>query len=415
MLSLYIHVPFCQKKCSYCNFQVCPTSDMDNEKTQKLISQYVDSLKKEIISYAEKFWKQEILSLYFWWGTPLMIWVKNIVDIVNLIRDSFSFEHFWELSIEMNPYPQEEVYEAVSLLASTYKDLPRVRFSFGIQSFDNEVLQLTSRQVTFAGLADFLRWLKKYKKEHTVFNFDFIAFGKFHTTKQNNTYLWTPAALQFFTDFVHSWLADSFSLYTLELFSGSTWHALSTQSAPTQELFWNEDDIYEEFSLLKDILLDAWYHRYEISNFCLPGKSSIHNRTYWTMQDYLWLGTSWSSFIMWNSPVLLSWFPSWWHAYRWTNTINIFEYIKGNYVDHSTILAMTTSDLLIEEFFLRLRTDAWIDDLTKFISVLVPDYEDTLQTYVKEWFVDYDWKKLVLIDQGMDVYNTLITNLLQEI
>lgn len=55
MLSLYIHVPFCHKKCSYCNFQVCPINDMDEMKTQELISTYVQSLEKEILFYAEKF------------------------------------------------------------------------------------------------------------------------------------------------------------------------------------------------------------------------------------------------------------------------------------------------------------------------------------------------------------------------
>ena len=76
---------------------------------------------------------------------------------------------------------------------------------------------------------------------------------------------------------------------------------------------------------------------------------------------------------------------------------------------------LSESDLLIEEFFLRLRTREWIANLEKFNAVLVPNYESFLVIYMKEWLVDRDWTKLQLTDQGMNVYNSIITDLLQKI
>ena len=104
-----------------------------------------------------------------------------------------------------------------------WKQFPRIRFSFWIQSFDNEVLQLAWRKTLFLWLVDFLRWLQPLKQDNTVFNFDFIAFWKWNKSKKWNRYLWTPAALEFFTDFVNSLFADSFSLYTLELIWNQKW------------------------------------------------------------------------------------------------------------------------------------------------------------------------------------------------
>ena len=92
------------------------------------------------------------------------------------------------------------------------------RFSIGIQSFDNEVLEESGRQYNFQACVDFLRKLTKVRMDHNIFNFDFIAFGKFNTTRKGDIQLRDPAKLDFFQNFVESGFADSFSLYTLELF-----------------------------------------------------------------------------------------------------------------------------------------------------------------------------------------------------
>lgn len=91
--------------------------------------------------------------------------------------------------------------------------------------------------------------------------------------------------------------ADSFSLYTLELFENQVWKKKEPDVLISGAYFGTDEQIYEEFSLLKSILLDAGYRRYELSNFSLAGKSSIHNRTYWEMENYLGLGLNSSSFL----------------------------------------------------------------------------------------------------------------------
>jgi len=135
-------------------------------------------------------------------------------------------------------------------------------------------------------MVDFLRNLQPLKQDNSVYNFDFIAFGKFHTSKKGNIQLRNQSALAFFYDFVNSGFADSFSLYTLELFEHQQW---KKNSEVDKQYFGSDDDIFEEFSFLKEILEEAGYSRYEISNFSKVAKSSLHNRVYREMEDYLGL------------------------------------------------------------------------------------------------------------------------------
>jgi coproporphyrinogen III oxidase-like Fe-S oxidoreductase len=278
-------------------------------------------------------------------------------------------------------------------------------------------------------MVDFLRWLRDLKLENSVFNFDFMAFGVFNQTKKWDLQLWTPSALEFFQDFVNSWFADSFSLYMLELFEHQKWKKNPDwNSSVIQQsgLFWNEDAIYEEFDILKNIIQDWWYKRYEISNFAVVGKSSIHNRVYREMEDYLWLWLSASSFINAKSPYFwvvvenlkktgLSFNSEWLNGIRRTNTPYFPKYIWNERLAESAIQPMSQSDYLIESFFLSLRTDRWISDISNFEPVLVKDYTEKIKLYEENGFLKLRENGFVLTDKWMDCYNGIVTELLKEI
>ena len=393
-----------------------------------MIQTYLSNLHSEIDERWKVFWKAEIRTIYFGWWTPNLIWAQEIKKLINHCEEIFDCENVGELSFECNPFPQNQVYEFVSELQKSFKKYPRVRFSFGIQSLDNWVLENAWRPYTFPWMVDFLRWLRDLKLENSVFNFDFMAFGVFNQTKKWDLQLWTPSALEFFQDFVDSWFADSFSLYMLELFEHQKWKKPEWNLPVNQqsELFWNEDEIYEEFDILKNIIQDGWYKRYEISNFAAVGKSSIHNRVYREVEDYLWLWLSASSFINAKSsyfgavvenlknvdPSLRS---EWLNGIRRTNTPYFPKYIWNEKLSESAIQPMSQSDYLIESFFLSLRTDRWIDNILKFESVLVKDYPEKIKLYEENWFLKLRENGFVLTDEWMDCYNWIITGLLSEI
>ncbi len=419
MLSLYIHIPFCVKNCPYCSFSV--VQNPDNE----MIQTYLGHLHNEIDEWWKVFWKAEIRTIYFGGWTPNLIWSEEIKKIINHCENVFDCENVGELSIECNPFPQDQVYEFVLDLQKSFKKYPRVRFSFGIQSLDNWVLENAWRPYTFPWMVEFLRWLWDLKFENTVFNFDFMAFGVFNKTKKWELQLWNPSALEFFQDFVNSWFADSFSLYMLELFEHQKWKKSDLSSSITGQsgLFWNEDEIYEEFDILKNIIEGWWYKRYEISNFSAVWKSSIHNRVYREMEDYLWLWLSASSFINGKSQYFdavkdkllcnkkiddLCWI-------RWSNTPYFPKYIWNERLAESEIKPLYEKDYLIESFFLWLRTDRGIDNIKKFESVLVKDYQEKIKLYEENWFLKLREKGFVLTDEWMDCYNGIITELLEEI
>ena len=423
MLSLYIHIPFCVKNCPYCSFSVVQNPD------DEMIQNYLFNLHKGIDERWKVFWKAEIRTIYFGWWTPNLIWAEEIKKLINHCEEAFDCENVGELSFECNPFPQDQVYEFVSELQKSFKKYSRVRFSFWIQSLDNWVLENAGRPYTFPGMVDFLRGLRDLKQENSVFNFDFMAFWVFNQTKKWDLQLWTPSALEFFQDFVNSWFADSFSLYMLELFEHQKWKKNPDwNSSVIQQsgLFWSEDEIYEEFDILKNIIQEWWYKRYEISNFAAVGKSSIHNRVYREMEDYLWLWLSASSFINPKSPYFKSVIESlkqvdsslsseWLNGIRRTNTPYFPKYIWDEKLAESAIQPMLESDYLIESFFLSLRTDRWIDDIEKYKSVLVKDYVEKIKLYEENGYLKLREKGFVLTDEWMDCYNGIVTELLRVI
>jgi len=135
-------------------------------------------------------------------NTDYISYLKNVAKVTDIWKEGLSkifktnslyfahplyfINHFEKCgAFEFNPYPEEEIYEIIRKIQSRYaKKYPRIRFSFGIQSFDNEVLQLSGRHSLFLGLVEFLRGLQELKTDSTVFNFDFIAFGKRNQSKK---------------------------------------------------------------------------------------------------------------------------------------------------------------------------------------------------------------------------------------
>ena len=133
-----------------------------------------------------------------------------MIRLIDHIASVWNIEYLEELSIEINPDPVDDMLEMIQTLSKHYKHFHRVRFSIGIQSFDNEVLEESGRQYTFQSCVDFLRRLKNIRMDHNIFNFDFIAFGKFNQTRKGDIQLRDPAKLEFFQRFVESGFADSF-------------------------------------------------------------------------------------------------------------------------------------------------------------------------------------------------------------
>lgn len=429
MLSLYIHIPFCEKKCGYCSFHVLPTEG--DSKASKLVESYVDALCEEIRIRWERVMladvegrKGELKSIYFGGGTPLQVGTTNLCRIIDTVEQYFDTENLGELSIECNPYPQDLVYDTIRTVQKKYKKYPRIRRSFGIQTFDTDVLKESDRLYSFPAIVEFLRWLVNLKKDNTIFNFDFIAFGKFNDTKKGERMLRDAYKRDFLVDFVSSYFADGFSLYTLELFPWSQWyneqiahHSHAKDGLPLKK-YGSDDDVYAEFEFIKNLFQENGYRRYELSNFALPGKASIHNNVYRNMENYIGVGTSASSFVDFDTlPEIRRHITdnTACRAARRTNTKAITDYIKWNYVDPKKLENMTEQDYRIEKVFLALRTQAGVENISTYSDLFVKDREKKLSQWQKDWIVDCYEDILVLTDKGMDVYNTIITDLFEKV
>lgn len=422
MISLYVHIPFCDYKCEYCNFYVIQKNHPNF--LPNLISDYIISLKNELNKWKDIYPDEQIRTIYLWWGTPSSIWKEYIKQIIDHISLLWSLEFLEELSIELNPDPFDSNIDLIKDLSNTYKNFPRIRFSFGIQTLDDDVLELAGRQYVFNNIKWFLRNLQPIKKPNMVYNFDMIAFG----TLQN----WNKSRLEFWEDFVRSMVADSFSVYTLELFPWSKWHQLShgqdltnhsnTSSTRLLQKMIHPDDekIMEEFEYIKNTLYKNGYNRYETSNFARPGFGSIHNQVYWNLDPYIWVWCSASGLVYEkDKDKLINIFQANENKYqdnikavRYTNTTSISDYIKGNYVDPKKTTLLSSKDLQIEWFFLKMRS--WgVKDIERYKNILIHDYQHKIEILIKDEYIIKNGSFISFTDNGYDLSNTILSDIIE--
>lgn len=369
MFSLYIHIPFCEKKCNYCSFYIIPAFD----KVEELKNKYLEALKEEIIQKKSLLKDNKIYTIYFWWWTPSEFWIQRTKDLLHFIKEQFDTSNLEEFSFELNPNPLKQTLNFINELKDIFW-LRKTRFSIWIQSLEDEVLEKANRNYDYKLIEKFL---DSIKDKDFKLNLDFISFG----IEKN---------IEKFDDFLskYEYKIDSLSIYTLELFPWSVWKTNYKV---------NEEKILENFQKYLDIVKKHNFHRYEISNFAKSFETeSKHNKVYWEMKDYLWIWVSASWFIQ---------------NMRYTNSYWIQNYIQKKF-EYKEKQVLSKDDLMIEKIFLSLRTNKWLildENIKKYLNL------EKLENFIKEGYIRKENTKIFLEDKWFLVYNYLITEILKKV
>ena len=277
-LELYIHIPFCVKKCDYCDFLSFPA---DN-RTQR---RYVDAVQKEIIYYGALYPDRKITTIFIGGGTPSWLDEEEIVRILHTVREAFAVEHDAEITIECNPGT------ATAHKLVRYREAGINRISIGLQSAHNEELALLGRIHTWE------QFLKTY---------DLARKAGFSNINVDLMSALPGQTLETFSDTLKKVLAlkpEHLSAYSLMIEEGTPFYERyredekHREAGEPTELLPDEEQEYAVTKLTQRVLMEAGYHWYEVSNFAKPGYECRHNIGYWKRADYLGIGIGAASLI----------------------------------------------------------------------------------------------------------------------
>ena len=270
-LGLYVHIPFCVKKCNYCDFLSAPATDAVKE-------QYVDVLCKEISSYKEEADGYELKTIYFGGGTPSVLNSVQIEKILHTVKDTFCVDFPQaEITLEVNP----GTVTRDRLLA--YHDLGINRLSIGVQSAHDAELMLLGRIHTFEQAKQCYVWARE--AGFTNISLDVISALPNQTFSDYKETLEALIALN----------PEHISSYSLIVEEGTPFYELYAEGKEKAEELPDEECDREMYAYTKKRLKEAGYERYEISNYAKPGFESRHNSSYWTGIPYLGVGLGASS------------------------------------------------------------------------------------------------------------------------
>ncbi|MDO5716554.1 MAG: radical SAM family heme chaperone HemW [Tissierellia bacterium] len=262
-LGIYIHIPFCKHKCTYCDFlSFIPR----NEDRMEMYCRY---LVKEIALYKKQAVGCEVDTIYFGGGTPSLLTPKQIETILHGIEDAFFITQNPEITIEVNPETVDATW--VEALAKTSIN----RVSVGLQDTHDEVLHLVGRQ---GNKEDFFQTMKAFKD----FGFNNISADMMlGLPLQNKDSILSVAKTIVALDIPH------ISAYSLIVHEDTSLYGFLKKN-PT--LLPTEEEEREMYYRLTDYLEAQGFVRYEISNFAKPGYESRHNLKYWNLDPYVGIG-----------------------------------------------------------------------------------------------------------------------------
>lgn len=268
-LQLYIHIPFCVRKCNYCDFLSGPATPEARKK-------YVEALTKEIMAYEKRMDDYEVSSIFIGGGTPSLLSGEEIVDLFYALHIAFRIKPTSEVSIEINPgtVTQEKF--------ATYKKVGINRLSFGMQSAVDEELQALGRIHTFEQLEKNFKLARRMGFENM--NIDIMSAIPGQSFE---SYMYSlEKALQLEPEHI--------SAYSLIIEEGTPFYELNEKGYLQLP---NEEEDRLMYDRTREVLEYFGYYRYEISNYAKPGFQCQHNIGYWTRKEYLGLGVGSSSLV----------------------------------------------------------------------------------------------------------------------
>lgn len=372
-IGIYIHIPFCKKKCFYCDF-------VSYENKENLIQEYIDAVCLEILQNAEILSEYNISTIYFGGGTPSLIKAEYIEKILNTLKLFVTNEkEIKEITIEVNP-------NSASLdKLEKYYNLGINRLSIGLQSTHDKILRNIGRLHTFN---DF----KEVLKNANAVGFKNISVDLIYPLPGLN--------LSSFKETLNSVikLKDEFnikhiSVYNLEVHENTRLDFLLKEGFVS---LCNEDEEYKMREELNKRLQDNGFVKYEISNYAYPGFESKHNLCYWNQEKYIGFGVNASSFF---------------NLKRYKNTSNIDKYIDG--IKNNKNIVVETEELdklsLMKEYIiLKLRLSKGVE-ISEFKQRFGTDIFDIFNTEFnslkKDNLVNITSKNISLTNRGEEVAN----------
>ena len=372
--AIYIHIPFCDHKCIYCDFYSIITKDN--------ILPYLNSLKKEITYYAGFYSTARIYtSIYFGGGTPSLMRPEYISEIISAVKNCYNVSNNAEITMETNPGTVDK-----EKLKSFY-NIGINRISIGIQSFDESELKFLTRI---------------HNKEtaiRTIYDANEIGFDNISIDLIFNLPGQTKEKWESNLRIAVQLPIAHISAYSLILERGTILNKMVIDRKVKIQDSDYDADLYE---ICLNFLEEKNFLQYEVSNFARPGFECRHNNAYWRYKDYIGFGTSSHSFV---------------NGKRWWNYSSLKRYlfeIKKNNHAVANSEYINKKQMLNEYIMLALRSSGL--DLNEFRNLFGEDWikinQDYLNKLMNNNFLIIDNNHIRLTKSGYAVCDEILSNIL---
>lgn len=368
MAGIYVHIPFCARRCIYCGFF---STVRENE-----AARYVNALCLELEQHQDYLEGAPVNTLYFGGGTPSRLTPQQIGQVIDSIRTVCGLGNLEELTVECNPDDITTDY-ITALRASGVN-----RISMGVQTFNDDLLCFLGRRHTAKQAIDAVSVCHKAGIDNISIDLMYGLPGQTPQIQQQDLMTATDLPVQ------------HISSYCLSYEEGSPLYRLRKQNRITPA---DDDTCAAMYDRMCDHLRKAGFEHYEISNFCRPDFHSRHNSSYWDGTPYLGLGAGAHSY---NG-----------HTRQW-NPNNLDAYMTG--IEHSTpqyeIETLTPTDLYNEKLMLSLRTTQGLNLQTLSaqdrLSVL-----QSAESLISQGLLSHKNNRLFIPESRMFISDTIISTL----
>lgn len=373
MAGLYIHIPFCKQRCTYCAFY---STTLYNIKEQ-----YVDALCKELVTRKDYAGGEVIGTIYLGGGTPSTLSMSQLQRICDTIYANYRISESAEITIECNPD------DLTADFLSQLKRLPFNRISMGIQTFDDTLLKHLGRRHTAEKARQAVANARAAGYNNISIDLIFALPGS------------TAESWQHDLDCAIALTPEHLSAYNLTYEEGTPLYR-ALQRGDFEEL--SEEENIRQFQMLIETMKRAGYRHYEISNFAKPGSESRHNSSYWNDTPYIGCGAAAHSY---NGT-----------SRQW-NVADIKEYIKGIENGESVfeIEHLSEEERYNDTILTRLRTAdgiplEWIQQ--KFSEKFINHLARTAEKEISLGNLELQSNRLSLTEKGIFISDAVIRELI---